>query len=749
MIKLVNVSKYYNSNGVVALGLRKVNLELSANEFVAIVGESGSGKTTLLNVICGIDSYEEGEIFVNGEETSYFSSSDLEDYRKRYVAFVFQNYNLIDAYTVLQNVEAPMLLAGTPKKEAKQRALEIIRRVGLEKHVHHKATKLSGGQKQRVVIARALAKDCPIIAADEPTGNLDSDSSRQIMELLREIAKDKLVIVVTHEFDQVREHATRKLRMFDGELVEDLVLRSVEKAEIVSNIDVKSRLNPFQNAAIALRNLASVPKKTLLMIVIFAFFSFFVALAYGGFLTSMRDFDYSYNQFFQNTSISRVIVRKADKSPFTSSDLAELAALDNVRGVVANDYLMDLTSYYYIKDQSEYENSITTMFLPLDIATANDLQFGVMPVAQDEVLLALPDNQMQYASTYLGETLVPDSYGFSRSSSFQELKVVGIVNASTYHMEIKTYGNRTGFLLVGEEAREEFTAIGYFGYLTSSSFLGKNNANEDVHVTNFLANFPILTDATVPVGRMILPSDFSWQYCTVGGLCTADGDVRFADFYRSGELSDVRIQFENINDYTKYGIRVHPSLLSGLLADDVYQVSLVTESDIGVNTLIRRAALIFQAPLQPKYKLFYPYQSESPDPFSAFLTMFNIIGATLLLVITLGASTLISFLIFKAIINTKMRDYAIFRTIGANQTLITNMIYLENVFTAIAAYVVMIVLILVLQQPGSILGDVLKYYDLGSLLVLLVLMLLMAMLISRRYCRKIFQETVQKTLKTE
>lgn len=117
MIKLVNVSKYYNTNNVVALGLRKINLELYRNEFIAIVGESGSGKTTLLNVISGIDSYEDGEMYINGEETSYFSVSDMENYRKKYIAFVFQNYNLIDSYTVLQNVEAPLILSGYPKEK--------------------------------------------------------------------------------------------------------------------------------------------------------------------------------------------------------------------------------------------------------------------------------------------------------------------------------------------------------------------------------------------------------------------------------------------------------------------------------------------------------------------------------------------------------------------------------------------------------------------------------------------------------
>jgi ABC-type lipoprotein export system ATPase subunit len=243
MIKLVNVSKYYSSNGIVALGLRKANLELHVNEFVAVVGESGSGKTTLLNVISGIDSYEEGEMYLNGEETSYYSTADLENYRKKYIAFVFQNYNLVDSFTVRQNVELPMLLAGSSAKEAKARAYEIIKKVGLEKHVNHKATKLSGGQKQRVVIARALAKDCPIIAADEPTGNLDSESAKQIWELLNEIAKDKLVIVVTHDFSQVQKYATRKIRIYDGEIVEDQKIKKTEHSDLPQIPDEARRIN--------------------------------------------------------------------------------------------------------------------------------------------------------------------------------------------------------------------------------------------------------------------------------------------------------------------------------------------------------------------------------------------------------------------------------------------------------------------------------------------------------------------------
>jgi len=216
MLKLQNISKYYHSNDVVALGLRKVSLEFKLGEFVAVTGESGSGKSTLLNVISGLDTYEDGEMYVNGEETSYFSNEEWESYRRQYIGFVFQNYNIVDSYSVLENVMVALTIQGYDKARRKARALELIDRVGLSTHVHHKASKLSGGQKQRAVIARALAKDCPIIVADEPTGNLDSETGENIMSLLKEISRDKLVIVVTHNYDQVKDYATRKIRLFDG-----------------------------------------------------------------------------------------------------------------------------------------------------------------------------------------------------------------------------------------------------------------------------------------------------------------------------------------------------------------------------------------------------------------------------------------------------------------------------------------------------------------------------------------------------
>ena len=218
MIKLKNVSKFYSKNQTVSLGLRKVNLELGINEFVAIVGESGSGKTTLLNVVSGLDSYEDGSMRIADDETSAYDQSDWEEYRKRYISFVFQNYNLIDAFTVYENVEIALTLNHPNLKNKKSRVLELIEKVGLKDHAHQKASKLSGGQKQRVSIARALAKDAPILVADEPTGNLDQATAKSIVTLMRELSKDKLVIFVTHEFDLVKDVATRRIRLFDDAL---------------------------------------------------------------------------------------------------------------------------------------------------------------------------------------------------------------------------------------------------------------------------------------------------------------------------------------------------------------------------------------------------------------------------------------------------------------------------------------------------------------------------------------------------
>ena len=240
LLTLKDIGKIYVSDGSVAVGIRGVNLSFDRGEFVAVTGKSGSGKSTLLNVISGMDSYEEGELFIKGEPTSHYLQPDWEEYREKYISFIFQDYNIIESFTVLENVELALLHI-EDKSERRKRAMELIRRVGLESSVKQKGSRLSGGQKQRTVIARALAKDSPIILADEPTGNLDSETSKEIIKLLYEVSLDKLVIVVTHNLDDFAEYATRHIRIFDGAIESDRIIKSVAFS---CNEDHEEQKNP-------------------------------------------------------------------------------------------------------------------------------------------------------------------------------------------------------------------------------------------------------------------------------------------------------------------------------------------------------------------------------------------------------------------------------------------------------------------------------------------------------------------------
>ena len=229
MIKLKNVSKFYYSKGVIATGFTKVNLEFKIGEFVAITGESGSGKSTLLNVISGLDSYEEGEMYIDGKETSHYLEKDWEIYRRKNIGNIYQNFNLVNSYTVYQNIDLVLSLNGISKDERKKKINELLKRVDMYKYRKTKVSKLSGGQKQRIAIARALAKDVPVIIADEPTGSLDKRSAANIIKLLKEISEDKLVIIVTHNYEQVSEYVTRAITMHDGKVLEDKILHYLIK----------------------------------------------------------------------------------------------------------------------------------------------------------------------------------------------------------------------------------------------------------------------------------------------------------------------------------------------------------------------------------------------------------------------------------------------------------------------------------------------------------------------------------------
>ena len=221
MLQLKNVVKTYETGDLTQKALKGVSIAFRENEFVSILGQSGSGKTTLLNIIGGLDRYTSGDLVINGVSTKEYRDADWDYYRNNSIGFVFQSYNLIPHQSVLANVEMALTLAGVSKKERRERAVNVLKKVGLAEHIHKRPNQMSGGQMQRVAIARALVNNPDILLADEPTGALDSETSVQIMELLKEIAKDKLVIMVTHNPELAEKYSTRIVRLLDGEIVSD------------------------------------------------------------------------------------------------------------------------------------------------------------------------------------------------------------------------------------------------------------------------------------------------------------------------------------------------------------------------------------------------------------------------------------------------------------------------------------------------------------------------------------------------
>jgi len=272
MLELRGVTKVYQTGGVKRTVLKKVSVNFRANEFVAILGPSGSGKTTLLNIIGGLDKYDAGDLTINEKSTKKFRDKDWDAYRNHRIGFVFQSYNLIPHQTVLANVRLALTLSGISKKESVRRAKKALTDVGLKDHMNKRPAELSGGQMQRVAIARALVNDPDILLADEPTGALDSETSVQIMDLLKKIAQDKLVIMVTHNPELAHEYATRIITLKDGKITSDsdkydgkqktdLALAEAKKKS------KKTKMSFFTALALSLRNLLTKKARTILVAV--------------------------------------------------------------------------------------------------------------------------------------------------------------------------------------------------------------------------------------------------------------------------------------------------------------------------------------------------------------------------------------------------------------------------------------------------------------------------------------------------
>lgn len=381
-IKLQNISKYYYSETAVTQALQGINLEFRMGEFVAITGESGSGKSTLLRIISGMDTFDDGELYVDGQPTFQYDEDDWEEYRRTKIGFVFQDYSLIGHYTAKENIVSALLIMGVPEKEAGDKAIHYLERVGLSAQRDQRASKLSSGQKQRLSIARALAKNTDIIVADEPTGNLDSETGAQIVKLLRDLSQDHLVIMVTHNYEQVEKYVTRKVRLHDGSLILDVSenVDTDQKSEVSENMDTEQKSEMSENVdnnekttagkksesneerlhdrtigRIFVRmNAVRQPEKIAL------FMGFFLAAAIVSFLfigQLLMNADDIYTKKYSATSFARkddkrISIRRKDQKFMTKKDIDRLTKMKHVVSVDQYDIVNDVN--YYFEEGKDY-----------------------------------------------------------------------------------------------------------------------------------------------------------------------------------------------------------------------------------------------------------------------------------------------------------------------------------------------------------------------------------------------------------
>lgn len=355
MLELKNISKTYKTINLEQTALNNVSLKFRQNEFVSILGPSGSGKTTLLNIVGGLDKYTSGDLIINGISTKKYTDRDWDTYRNHRIGFVFQSYNLIPHQTALANVEMALTLSGVSKIERKKRAIEVLKKVGLEKHMNKRPNQMSGGQMQRIAIARALINNPDILLADEPTGALDSETSIQIMDLLKEIAKEKLVIMVTHNPDLASQYSNRIIKILDGKIIDDTNPFDGKEEEKVAENDKKTAMSFKMALTLSLNNLLTKKGRTILT----AFAGSIGIIGIALILSLSNGFKVEIDQF-EKKSLS-----KAPITITTQSMMMNDSMMDNINHNELEKY--PSTKEVYIKENELtkmiHQNKITKSFI--------------------------------------------------------------------------------------------------------------------------------------------------------------------------------------------------------------------------------------------------------------------------------------------------------------------------------------------------------------------------------------------------
>ena len=764
LLELKNVSKFYYGKDTVASGFTKVNLKLDNNEFIAITGESGSGKSTLLNVISGLDTYEEGEMYINGEETSGYTELDFENYRKKYIGNIFQNFNLVNSYTVYQNVELVLLINGYKKRKVKKKILEVLEKVDLLKYKNTKVSKLSGGQKQRVAIARALIKETPIIVADEPTGNLDSKTAENIIELLHEVSKDKLVIIVTHNYEQVEKYVTRKLTMHDGKIIEDKKIRQNTKIEADNKIkpkeikketfklsdipkvqNKKKNISNLNKIRLGIRNTFNIKIKFILLLLVF----FFITAAIFGEYSSYKKQQYEasnlgYNNYFRNTSDKRIVVQKEDLSEFTEEDYKKIEAVPNVDYVEKDDILLD-TDIYLSSDTFGMNGTVRN----IDSFDSSKILYGEMPKNDNEIIIY--GASYNYMLSNAPEKLIGLECTISGSLIGQindlKLKIAGIAHI-TDESEIDYRGS---YFYVSDTVLD---TIRRYVNINNSTTITKFN-DKIFEGSSYSNQYKVIPNSNVREGYAIVPVSFDYM-----------------TRYNNARNYPIEITIENMYFTDTINLRISNTYddyyferLTGLDKDLFYSYDgAIFVNNKEYEELFNKGnyqSSVFIKDVKEKDTTLQELQNSGFKTLYVKDTLQSYSGGTDVItnVITVGvlvvvgiALCLISYFIIKIILKSRNVYFSTIRILGATRKNAKSLLRIE-LFTVmnIAYFIVFGIIELVKNNiiTNATLQSLVSYLTWTDFVITYLILFVISMVISNRYSKKLFKKSAMNTYRDE
>lgn len=714
MLELKKVSKYYYNKGVIASGFRKLDLKLNIGEFVAIVGESGSGKSTLVNVLSGLDSYEEGEMYVNGEKTSHYTTKDFEEYRKKYISNIYQEFNLINSYTVYQNVELVAKLNGYSRKESKEKIVDIIEKVGLTKYKNTKVSKLSGGQKQRVAIARALIKNSPIIIADEPTGNIDTKSAKEVITLLKELSKDKLVIVVTHNYEQVQDVVTRKIKMHDGRIIEDTVFE--EKAPQVIKPNKNKDINIFNKLILGFRNTFNIVPKFLLLLAIFLFISLAVTSIYTLYLKNEDDIDGQYsNASFGDQSDNRIIVIDKDGKKITDETLEKISKINGVDKIIKQDKTLEA------KIGTRGEMFVFGNIYPVENITSVDI--GRLPKEDNEVVLV-------YAklNTFIkGEQMLNKEHTFIiQGNKTFKLKVVGIKFTDNENVPAK--------IGVSKAKAEEIVREYKIAFSEHSCLY-----------QDYLQKIKIEPSDKVAKGYAYVPEQYNYmspKEKAVGQKIELISKYMKEETKINLEIKEVykKDNIKKLLDLDKYPvdithIYINPEDYNTLITNDTYQSSVYVKSP--------EMCLSVEQELDKLNLKSLAVKDTKSIPSADFVAINRVTNLVISIVIVVVVF-FISYVLIKIVFKSRNVYFATIRMLGASKKVVRQLLLIELVIVQTIGFGAVCGLVYLIKEEyikNKFLLKLSTYLNIQTGAVLYILLTLLTVLIAIRYSKELYKKT--------